>query len=311
MPSNHPSRGQSNPIRRWRAPGRVNVIGEHIDYLGGTVLPFACDLELRISATLRAGATRFDAPDGSPDPFVRGVTAALAEAGVESYACEGEITSTIPVGAGLSSSSALAAGLALALSGGVRPTPALLLRAEEIATGVPGGLMDQTAILEGRARHAMLIDCATGSLEHVEIPDGVAFVVIDTGTRRVLADSRYAQRRAEVEAGEPKRVRHAESEQRRVYDAVDALRAADVSALGALVTESHRSLKDDFEVSSQALDEAVDLVTSVPGCTGARLVGAGFAGCVLAVVEPGAEANVRGRFESTYVVHAVDGAGAA
>ncbi|MEX2393262.1 MAG: galactokinase family protein [Actinomycetota bacterium] len=296
----------SNRTRRWRAPGRVNIIGEHIDYLGGTVLPFACDLELVVEAAPTDGTIDFG---DRTRPIVDGVIAALREAGTAVVPCSGEIASSIPIGAGLSSSSALACALSFALTGGVHPDPATVLRAEEIATGVPGGLMDQTAILGGRAGHALLLDCATGSVEHVAIPDQIRSVLIDTGTRRRLADGRYAQRRAEVEAGDRKRVRHAETEQRRVYDAVDALRAADATALGAILTESHRSLRDDFEVSSDALDRAVEIATSVDGCTGARLVGAGFAGCVLAVTEAGAEERVAACFESAWVVHAVDGAG--
>jgi galactokinase len=284
----------------------VNIIGEHIDYLGGTVLPFACDLELVVEAQPTTGAIDFGA---QATPIVDGVVAALREAGTPVVPRSGSIRSSIPIGAGLSSSSALACALSFALSDGVRPEPATVLRAEEIATGVEGGLMDQTAILEGRAGHALLIDCATGSLEHIAIPDGIGFVVIDTGTRRQLADGRYAQRRAEVEAGEAKRVRHAESEQRRVYDAVDALKAADASTLGALLTASHRSLRDDFAVSSDALDTAVEIATGVAGCTGARLVGAGFAGCVLAVTEAGAEERVRDRFDAAWIVRATDGAG--
>lgn len=284
----------------------MNIIGEHIDYLGGTVLPFACNLDLRVA--VRSTGARTDlGPDAAP--FVDGVLRALEESGVRSSPIEGEITSTIPVGAGLSSSSALAAALAFAMTDGRKPSPQLLLRAEEIATGVPGGLMDQTAILEGRAGHALLLDLASGSIDYVLLPDAIAFVVIDTGTRRKLADGRYAKRRAEVESGEPKRVRHAESEQHRVYEAVDAIRTASVERLGELIDGSHLSLRDDFEVSSDALDEAAEAARSVPGCVGARLVGAGFAGCVLAVAHADAAERLASSFERSWVVEADDGAG--
>lgn len=240
---------------------------------------------------------------------------ALRAHGYDVQACRGEITSQIPVGAGLSSSAALEAGLALALTGGAKVTPTVLQEAGQLATGVPCGVMDQTAVLESRAGHAMLLDCATGTFEHVVIPDEIGFVVIDTGTRRDLADGRYAQRRAEVEAGEPRRVQHAESEQRRVYDAVDALRAGDVASLGALVSDSHASLRDDFEVSAPALDLAVTTARDHPACHGARLVGAGFAGCVLAVVEARSEDAVSRFVEqrlpgaSAFGIRAVEGAG--
>lgn len=296
----------SNRTRSWRAPGRVNIIGEHIDYIGGTVLPFACNLELVVTASPSVHASSFG-PDAQP--FVDGVEAALRAAGTLVLSREGTIASTIPVGAGLSSSTALATALAFALSDGAQPTPEVVLEAERIATGVSGGSMDQTAIIEGRSGHALLLDCATGAIDHVPIDDAIGFVVIDTGTRRRLADGRYAIRRAELEAGETRRVRHAETEQARVFAAVDAVRAGDVASLGAILIESHVSLRDDFEVSSEALDAAVENAIGHPGCRGARLVGAGFAGCVLAVVEAGAEHEVAALFEDAYVVTAVDGAG--
>ena len=275
----------------YRAPGRVNIIGEHIDYLGGTVLPFACDLEVRITGT-PADDVALRSADGDVGPYVRGVSQALLEAGYEVGGFHGDVTSTIPVGAGLSSSAALEVVIALALTGGAGVPPDVLRRSEELASGVRGGVMDQTTVLKARAGHALLLDCASGAIEHVPIPRSTGFVVIDTGTRRKLTDGRYAQRRSEVEAGEPKRVRHAESEQRRVYEAAEALRGGDVVSLGALVSDSHASLRDDFEVSSAELDAAVEAARRHPACHGARLVGAGFAGCVLAIVESGAEDDV-------------------
>jgi galactokinase len=219
----------------------------------------------------------------------------------------------------LSSSAAVTAAIALAVSAGAEITPDLLVRAERLASGVHGGVMDQTAVLEGRAGHAMLLDCASGALEYLPIPESIGFVVIDTGTRRSLTDGRYAQRRAEVEAGEPRRVRHAETEQRRVYEAADALRAGDTVSLGALLDRSHTSLRDDFEVSSPELDLAVEVAREHPSCYGARLVGAGFAGCVLAVVEGPRRAEIsdalgrelQGRLPgaAAYAVSATDGAG--
>jgi galactokinase len=274
------------------------------------VLPFACDLELEVTAIGTDGPVEFSPPQAQP--YAEGVGAALLEAGIRVERRRGEVSSAIPIGAGLSSSAALEAALALALTDGeIELDPVLLQRAEYLATGVECGVMDQTAVVKGRRGHAMLIDCATGTLTHVRMPDEIAFVVLDTGTRRALSDGRYAQRRAEVEAGEQKRMRHAESEQRRVFDAVDALRAGDAAALGALLNESHASLRDDFEVSSEALDRAVGEAVAVPGVHGARLVGAGFAGCVLAVAEKGAEDGLLDRFKAAYVVHAVDGAGPA
>lgn len=295
--------------RTYRAPARVNIIGEHIDYVGGTVLPFACDLELRITARPTDGAIVFESTDGLDcREHVRGVVRALEEAGADVHRRSGEITSTIPHGAGLSSSTALEVAIALALTDGAKPSPEVLQRAEQLATGVPCGVMDQTAILESRAGHALLLDCSTGAFEHVPVPDHIGFVVIDTGTRRRLTDGRYAQRRAELEAGHPARRAHALTEQVRVSAAAHALRAGDIASLGALVSDSHTSLRDDYEVSSEALDAVVDAATQHPWCHGARLVGAGFAGCVLAVVDAAAARDLAERFAAAWVVGPVDGA---
>ena len=291
----------------WRAPGRVNIIGEHIDYLGGTVLPFACDLEVRATVVYRAGHVTLSSLDGDLGPHIAAVLSTVDA----QFPCEGSLESTIPVGAGLSSSSALFAVLTLALTRGMPLDPMALCEVEMSVTGVPSGLMDQMAIVHGRAGTALALDCATNTFEYCALPDSVAFVVIDSGTKRALADGRYAQRRAEVESGEPSRVRHAESEQRRVYDAIDALRAGDAPTLGKLVHESHMSLRDDFEVSSPALDDTVISAEAIPGCLGARLVGAGFAGCVLAITEPDAAQRVGETFSRAWVVAAADGAGPA
>ena len=328
----------------WRAPGRVNIIGEHIDYLGGLVLPFACDLELRIEAEPSRGEIVLDSVDlpgrgvvplaGSSDPpsgwarHVWGVVRTLQQEGVAVRAVRGSIRSAVPVGAGLSSSAALEVAVALAVTGGRVPDPGMLARAEQLATGVPCGVMDQTTVLNGRAGHAILLDCRTRAFEHVPIDARIGFVVVDTGTRRELADGRYAQRRAEVEeafarSGAPsldevdpsivadRRLAHAVTEHARVREAVAALRSGDVEALGALVSASHASLRDDFEVSSRALDEAVEAAEAHPACTGARLVGAGFAGCVIAVVRGGREADVVAGLDGrrAWAVHAVGAAG--
>ncbi len=300
----------ASALTTYRAPGRVNIIGEHIDYVGGTVLPFACDLELTITVTSTGGPSVFTSPDTdlSFAHHVDGVVTALDEAGIATMACRGEVRSTIPPGSGLSSSTALEVAVAMALTGGMKPPPEVLQRAEQIATGVPCGVMDQTAILSARAGHALLLDCSTGSYEHVPIPNGVAFVVIDSGTRRELSDGRYAQRRRELEDGHPRRRAHVLTEQARVSAAAAALRAGDAVALGSLLSASHASLRDDYEVSSDALDAAVVRAEAHPACFGARLVGAGFAGCVLAVADPAGAHELAARFDGAWVVRAADGA---
>ena len=310
----------------FRAPGRVNIIGEHIDYLGGTVLPFACDLEIRCEVTPRPDEivlTSTAEPDDvrlpvdcsavpRPDGWARhvwGVARALGDV----RGVSGHITSTILPGAGLSSSTALEVAVALALTDGRRPAPEVLQRAEQDATGVPCGVMDQAALLRSRAGHALLLDCSSGESSDIAIPPAIGFVVVDSATRRELSDGRYAQRRAEVERGDARRRRHAESEQERVFEAVEALVDGDVERLGRILLASHASLRDDYEVSSPALDDAVAMARALPGCTGARLVGAGFAGCVIAVVDAEREdavvRMVRQHGLRAWAVHAVDAAG--
>lgn len=291
-------------LRVWRAPGRVNLIGEHIDYTGGTVLPFACDIDIVLATVPHSDAVvltsldidepvrvdlRSDAPRSEGwGRYAAGVVRALRDDGFAVRGFRGVLSSTIPVGAGLSSSAALEAAIALALLNGERPAPAALQRAELLAVGVPCGVMDQIAVLHCVRDHALAIDCSTETWRQVALPPA-GFVVIDTGTRRSLEDGRYAQRRAELERGHPKRVRHVATEKERVLHFLDAMAAGDLDRMGSLLDESHTSLRDAFEVSSPELDRAVEVARLQPTCLGARLVGAGFAGCVLALVRPGVE----------------------
>jgi len=156
---------------------------------------------------------------------------------------------------------------------------------------VPCGIMDQAASVLGRAGHALLLDCGALVYEHVPLPDELVLVVLDSGVRRSLGDGRYADRRREVEAGEPKRIRHVESENGRVHESVDALRDGDLDRLGRILLEGHRSLRDDFEVSTPELDALVEGAVAA-GAFGARLTGAGFGGCVLALASPATAESV-------------------
>jgi galactokinase len=323
-------------LRLWRAPGRVNVIGEHVDYAGGKVLPFACNLDVMLACVPDAdevvldsldvpgrARVRLDGAGEAPTGWGRyaaGVVEAAREAGLAVRGVRGVLGSTVPVGAGLSSSAALEAAVALAVLDGEQPPARVLQRAEHIAVGVPCGVMDQVAALHGRAGHAIALDCATVTWELVPLPAGLGFVVVDTGTRRALEDGRYAQRRREAERGQARRIRHVETEMARVDRAIDALRDGELAVLGALLDASHASLREDFEVSSDALDAAVAACRTHDGCLGARLVGAGFAGCVLAAVRAGAEADVGAHAAArlraagfgravAYPVRAADGAG--
>jgi galactokinase len=266
---------------RGRAPGRVNLIGEHVDYLGGVVLPAAVD---RYTAV-----TGHPAPEWSVSSDVEGglayVRAVGEELGVGPQSVS--VTSEVPPAAGISSSAALL----VAVAAGVRPeldgkqAALACQRAEQRATGVQVGVMDQFASALGQRGHALLLDCATLEYEAVPFPDELAIAVIDSGEHRSLAATPYNQRRREAEAGDPKRRRHVDSEILRVHAFVAALRRREFDELGRLLKQSHESLRDDFEVSTPNVDALVAKAWRAPGCYGARIMGAGFGGSILALVE--------------------------
>jgi galactokinase len=240
---------------------------------------------------------------------------------------DGEVRSTVPVGAGLSSSAALSVACALAFGfdGSALQLAQACQAAEHIATGVPCGIMDQLASAAGVAGHSLLIDCTALSVVPVPMPDDVDVWVLRAGGPRRLVGSPYAERRAQCEAAAAvvgplrdvgsvsaldvlddelrRRARHVVTENARVLACADALRNGDVVSAGALMTESHASLRDDFEVSTDALDAAVARLTSTPGVFGARLTGAGFGGSVVALAESGARVG-----DDAWRVVAVDGA---
>jgi galactokinase len=341
----------------------VNLIGDHTDYHDGFVLPLAVDRDCVVAAHPRddgrvtvlsvelAGAVDV-AADGSDEPaavepawgrYVAGVVRALAGAGRAPVGLDAALSSTVPVGSGLSSSAALEVAMALALAdaAGLRLPAAELARAcqrgEHLAAGVPSGVMDQLVALLGRAHHALLIDCRTLTAEPIALPDALAVLVVHSGLPRTLAGSAYVERRADgerVAAGlgvpalrdasldavrdEP-RARHVVTENQRVFQFADALRAGDTAALGSLMLASHASLRDDYAVSTPELDLAVDLLVE-HGAAGARLTGAGFGGCVVALVPraqvravaSGTVATYRtetGLDADAFEVQAVDGAG--
>jgi galactokinase len=306
----------------------VNLIGDHTDYNEGFVLPLAIDRDCLLAAAPGPGgrviATSADvdgvvdvATDGSDDPralepawgrFVAGAVAALTDRGADVPGLRLALSSTVPVGSGLSSSSALAVALTLALADASGCTldrteiARTALDAEVRATGVPGGLMDQLASLFGEVGHALLVDCRTLSVEPVALPRSLAVVVVHCGLARTLVGSAYAERRAACEAtaarlgisalrdatldqvrDEP-RARHVVTENARVLDFAAALRARDVNALGPLLLASHASLRDDYAVSTPELDLLVEILVD-SGAMGARLTGAGFGGCVVALVQ--------------------------
>lgn len=308
------------------APGRVNLIGEHIDYAGGPVLPIAIAQGTTVSGERGGDVVRLtsSALDGvacvsldghvtgkarSPGwaAHVAGVVAALRpERGLV-----GGITSDLPIAAGLASSASLAVALAGAL--GWTGTPLALARlvmdAEARAVGVPCGLMDPLVISAARCGQALWIDCASGLTEPVPIPEDWHFALIDTGVRRDLARTDYALRRQEVESAlrlvgplhevvsdevggvlDPllaRRVQHVVTEIARVGAFRKAVEESDLITAGALLDAGHASLSRDFEVSTQELDERVRAVRSLEGVVGARLTGGGFGGFVLALARAG------------------------
>jgi galactokinase len=325
------------------APGRVNLIGEHVDYNDGWVLPMAIDRHVAVAlaprgdrrlvvhaAALKRTAT-IDLDDLRPPQrprwhdVVAGAAWALREAGLDVRGAELLIDADLPRGAGLSSSAALELAVARALAnaaGAVWDPLAMALacvRAEQRFSGVPCGVMDQVASACGRPGHALLLDCRTLAITPVPLPADAAFVVMDSGVHRALAGGEYAERRASCEralaamralrpdidalrdADEDllrrarasldettvRRASHVLQELPRPAAFVAALAAGDLHAAGALLDASQRSLADLYEVSCLELDALCSLARSLPGCHGARLTGAGFGGCVIALVERG------------------------
>ena len=321
-----PERAAGAAPVRVEAPGRVNLIGDHTDYTGGLVLPMAIDLGTSVEGRRGGSVVRLVSeseddeaavPLDVTDPaavappwarYVAGVVAVVRPG----QGFTGRVTTTLPVGAGLSSSAALEVAVALALGFEGSPLELALAcqRAEQEASGVPSGVMDQLASAAGVAGHALLIDCSTLAVRPVPLPDDVEVVVVHSGQTRTLVGSAYAERRAQCEAAaavvgplgqvdlaavaslpDPvvrARARHVVSENQRVRDFAAALEARDLRACGQLMHASHASLRDDFAVSTPTLDGLVADLSSRPGVHGARLTGAGFGGCVVALTDPGA-----------------------
>ncbi len=359
--------GEAPPVL-VRAPGRVNLIGEHTDYNDGFVLPIAIDRDVWIALRPRpdgrvraysldyAASAEFDVaapPHGDGwSSYLKGVAWAMGDGGQELRGWEGVIGGDVPRGAGLSSSAAveLAAQRAFGAVSGIPWQPAAAARlgqkVENQWIGVNSGIMDQTVVAAGRAGHALLIDCRSLAIEWVPLPAGTAVVVLDTATRRGLVDSAYNERRRQCEDaarlfGVPalrdvdvvtftareheldpvsrRRARHVVTENARTLEAAAALRAGRVERFGELMNASHASLRDDFQVTNEALDVMVELAQARPECFGARMTGAGFGGCAVALVEAArAEEFIRhvarayqeatGLTPQGYVCQAADGA---
>ncbi|MBN1908890.1 MAG: galactokinase [Pirellulales bacterium] len=322
---------------RWivRAPGRVNLIGEHTDYNDGFVLPLAIDravwIALRPRDDRQVVVHSIDFDDhaffdldtltkGQVQwlEYVKGTAWSLREAGFRLDGWEGVLLGDVPAAAGLSSSAALemATARAFAAVGSMDWDPIamarLAQRAENGWVGMQCGIMDQLASAAGQAGHAVLIDCRSLAVTPVPLPPGTAVAVLDTGTRRGLVDSAYNERRAQCEAAAAffkvpslrdveldhfhrlasgldettrRRATHVITENDRVLRTVEALGRGDLDTVGPLLGASHVSLRDDFEVSSDALDAIVTSAQAHPACHGARMTGAGFGGCAVALID--------------------------
>jgi galactokinase len=330
-----------SPVGVFRAPGRVNLIGEHTDYNDGFVMPAALGFSTYVAVggrsdrsvsvlSLDFGDTRtiaLDDPGSGPtghwSDYVRGVAAVLQTSGVALSGANLVIKSDVPIGAGLSSSAALEVSVAFALlavaacSLDRREIAAICQRAERQYAGTNCGIMDQFVSCFGREDHALLLDCRTLAHELLEVPSDVRIVVCNTMVKHELAGGEYNLRRADCEEGVRflqaslpqiralrdvdaseltrlgekmpecvyRRCRHVVTENARVLDAAQALRRFDLGSFGRLMVESHRSLRDDYEVSCPELDLMVDIALAQDGVFGARMTGGGFGGCTVNLVQ--------------------------
>jgi galactokinase len=272
------------------APGRVNLLGEHVDHQGGTVLPVA--IHFRTNVRYTPGETweitsDGHEPGGGWERYVRAVIGELGEAGEPPCPGRLEIASTVPEGAGLASSAALevAVGGALAPDMPSLELARLCRRAENAGAGVPCGLMDQVASACAIAGHAIVLDCGSETFFHLPLPE-MEMLLFDTGVRRALSDSPYGERAAGAATQGTLAARHVAEERARVDKAIECLDRGDARGLGALLWECHASLRDLYRCSFGAADALVERLMGAPGVFGARLVGGGWGGCVLALVEP-------------------------
>jgi galactokinase len=322
---------------KWvvRAPGRVNLIGEHTDYNDGFVLPLAIDRAAWIAASPRDdrkvavhsvdyNESKEFSLDGLAHAkegwleYLKGTAWSLADAGLELTGWDGVLSGDVPLGAGLSSSAALEMATARSFAAiGNLPwdAPAMAKlgqRAENKWVGVNCGIMDQMISAVGKANHAVLIDCRSLELTAVPFPKGTAVVVLDTATRRGLVDSAYNERRECCEAAAKffkvkalrdvsveqfekmanrldaiarRRALHVITENDRTEKAAEAMRRGDAKTLGELMNASHESLNHDYEVSSDDLNAMVENARRHPACFGARMTGAGFGGCAVALID--------------------------
>lgn len=332
-----------------RAPGRVNLIGEHTDYNDGYCLPMALPFDTVIAVSPLAEAHRAEVhSEGFGSVSIRtdkpnhdlaewalpiaGVLWLLEAEGVPAGGWRGKVASDIPAGASLSSSAAIEVAVAKVVLhlNGIRWSPLRVAelgqKAETDFVGIPTGIMDQFISAGAIRGSAGMLDCRELTLAATPLPSDVTIAVMDTGTRRRLVDVAYAERRATCERAAAElgldslrdatlgdlsrlspndhvgyqRAAHVITENERTLAAVQAMEDGDAALFGSLMNRSHDSLRDQFEVSSPALDQMVEAARGAPGCLGARMTGGGFAGCAVALVQADMAEQFRSQVLANY-----------
>jgi galactokinase len=352
--------GEKGRVHVIRAPGRVNLIGEHTDYNDGLVFPMAIEPQVliacrqRTDGRVRLASTAFpgqvvefsvEQPIERGEPawanYFRGVAAELEGAGIPLTGMDALVENTLPVGGGLSSSAAIEVGTGVAfltLAGVEMDRDRLALicqKAEHEYALVPCGIMDQMIVATGKVGHATQYDCRSGAKQFVKLdPNDLRVVIVNSMVRHELTGGEYAERRRQCEAGvayfqkhhpgagikalrdvttkqlheaegklDPvifRRCRHVTTENHRTAEAATALAQGKYERAGQLMTESHRSLRDDYEVSCAELDFLSDEAMKVRGVYGARMTGGGFGGCIVALVQPRAVDALKAHLEKVY-----------
>jgi galactokinase len=362
------------PSRLYRAPGRVNLIGEHTDYNQGFVMPAAIglycwvaigpsgDRKLQVYSSEFEAAVSVELDDatlsrrGDWSDYVVGTALALENSGYKLSGANIVVRGQVPIGSGLSSSAAIEVSTGYALLDvnkekiDLKQLALACRQAENEFVGARVGIMDQFISTHGRAGHALLLDCRSLESKALPIPPGVLLGICNTGVKHQLAGGEYNVRRAQCEEGVRRlssvlpgiqalrdvtlpqleqhkgllpeviyrRCRHVVTENERVLQAAEASLKGNLSALGTLMAESHRSLRDDYEVSCAELDVMVEIASAQPGVIGARMTGGGFGGCTINLVHADAaeafKASVASEYEKRthirpdiYIVSPTDG----
>lgn len=362
------------PARLYRAPGRVNLIGEHTDYNQGFVMPAAIGLYCWVAIAARGDrrlqvySSEFESTvsvelddtaisrRGDWSDYVVGTALALESSGYKLCGANVVVRGQVPIGSGLSSSAAIEVSTGYALLDvskqkiDLKRLALACRQAENEFVGARVGIMDQFISTHGRAGHALMLDCRSLESKALPIPPGVLLGICNTGVKHQLAGGEYNVRRAQCEEGVRRlssvlpgvqalrdvtlhqleqhmellpeviyrRCRHVVTENERVLQAADASLKGNLSALGTLMAESHRSLRDDYEVSCAELDSMVEIAVAQPGVIGARMTGGGFGGCTINLVHADAaeafKASVAAEYEKRthirpdiYVVKATEG----